>query len=197
MIPTIGPVLGAAYIRTPYVQGNFIHIPPGGTDSIFENVTEVIPNRLSQSVINKCVQQFSCNVIQYIENTGYYVGSSRTYSSNDLYCSIHVRQQTSYYLRALLQNMRFLEQKPNTPELKREALVTLHNFFKNEYDNGALERSVDFDTAYQGICDSSNNPPTQDRKLINIDVMWIPTECTESVQLSLKRNDGILTAIEA
>lgn len=197
LIPAIGPVLGAAYIRTPYVQGNFIHIPPGGTDSIFENVTEVIPNRLSQSVINKCVQQFSCNVIQYIENTGYYVGSSRTYSSNDLYCSIHVRQQTSYYLRALLQNMRFLEQKPNTPELKREALVTLHNFFKNEYDNGALERSVDFDTAYQGICDSSNNPPTQDRKLINIDVMWIPTECTESVQLSLKRNDGILTAIEA
>lgn len=197
LIPAIGPVLGAAYIRTPYVQGDFIHIPPGGTDSIFENVTEVIPNRLSQSVINKCVQQFSCNVIQYIENTGYYVGSSRTYSSNDLYCSVHIRQQTSYYLRVLLQNMRFLEQKPNTPELKREALVTLHNFFKNEYDNGALERSVDFDTAYQGICDSSNNPPTQDRKLINIDVMWIPTECTESVQLSLKRNDGILTAIEA
>lgn len=197
LIPAIGPVIGAAYIRTPYIQGDFIHIPPGGTDSVFTNVTEVIPNRLGQSVINRCVQQFSCNVIQYIENTGYYVGSSRTYSSNNLYCSVHVRQQTSYYLRALLQSMRFLEQKPNTPELKREALVTLHSFFKNEYDNGALERSVPFDTAYQGICDSSNNPPTQDRKLINIDVLWIPTECTESVQLSLKRNDGILTATES
>lgn len=197
LIPSIGAILGAAYLRTPYVQGDFIHIPPAGTDSLFEYVTDVVPNRLSQNVINKCVQQFSCNIIQYIENVGYYVGSSRTYSSNPLYCSIHIRQQTSYYLRALLQNMRFLEQKPNTPELKREALVTLHNFFKAEYDNGALERSVPFDTAYQGICDSSNNPPTQDRKLINIDVMWIPTECTESVQLSLKRNDGILTAIES
>lgn len=197
LIPAIGPVLGAAYIRTPYLQGDFIHIPPGGIDSLFNNVMEVIPPRLSQSSINRLVQQFSCNIIQYVENTGYYVGSSRTYSTNSLYSSIHIRLQTSYYLRALNSKMRFLEQKPNTPELKREALVELNQFFKTEYDNGALERSVDFDQAYQGICDRSNNPLTQDRKILNIDVLWIPTECTESVRISLQRNDGILTSIEA
>lgn len=196
LIPAIGPILGAAYIRTPYLQGDFIHIPPGGIDSLFNNVMEVIPARLSQSVINRLVQQFSCNIIQYVENTGYYVGSSRTYSTNDLYSSIHVRMQTSYYLRALNSKMRFLEQKPNTPELKREALVELNTFFKTEYDNGALERSVSFDQAYQGICDKSNNPSTQDRKILNIDCLWIPTECTESVRISLNRNDGILTSIE-
>lgn len=196
LIPAIGPVLGAAYIRTPYLQGDFIHIPPGGIDSLFNNVLEVIPARLSQSSINKLVQQFSCNIIQYVENTGYYVGSSRSYSTNNLYSSIHVRMQTSYYLRALNSKMRFLEQKPNTPELKREALVELNQFFKTEYDNGALERSVNFDQAYQGICDRSNNPPTQDRKLLNIDVLWIPTECTESVRIALQRNDGVLTSIE-
>lgn len=196
LIPAIGPVLGAAYIRTPYLQGDFIHIPPGGIDSLFSNVLEVIPARLSQSVINKCVQQFSCNIIQYVENMGYYVGSSRTYSTSSLYSSIHVRIQTSYYLRALNSKMRFLEQKPNTPELKREALVELNQFFKTEYDNGALERSISFDQAYQGICDKSNNPSSQDRKLLNIDVLWIPTECTESVRISLQRNDEILTSIE-
>lgn len=196
LIPAIGPILGAAYIRTPYLQGDFIHIPPGGIDSLFNNVLEVIPARLSQTVINRLVQQFSCNIIQYVENTGYYVGSSRTYSTNDLYSSIHVRMQTSYYLRALNSKMRFLEQKPNTPELKREALVELNTFFKTEYDNGALERSVSFDQAYQGICDKSNNPTGQDRKLLNIDCLWIPTECTESVRISLQRNDGILTSIE-
>lgn len=196
LIPSIGPIIGAAYIRTPYLQGDFIHIPPGGVDSLLNSVLEVIPPRLSQSVMNKLVQQFSCNIIQYTENTGYYVGSSRSYSTNDLYSSIHVRMQTSYYLRALNSKMRFLEQKPNTPELKREALVELNRFFKNEYDNGALERSVDFSTAYQGICDKSNNPSTQDRKLLNIDVLWIPTECTESVRISLQRNDGVLNSIE-
>lgn len=196
LIPILGPVLGAAYIRTPYLQGDFIHIPPGGIDSLFNSVLEVIPARLSQASINKLVQQLSCNIIQYVENTGYYVGSSRTYSTNNLYSSIHVRMQTSYYLRALNSKMRFLEQKPNTPELKREALVELNQFFKTEYDNGALERSIDFDKAYQGICDKSNNPVTQDRKILNIDVLWIPTECTESVRISLQRNDGILTSIE-
>ena len=40
LIPAIGPILGAAYIRTPYLQGDFIHIPPGGVDSLFNNVLE-------------------------------------------------------------------------------------------------------------------------------------------------------------
>lgn len=197
LLPIIGPVLGAAYLRTPYIQGDFIHIPPGGTDSLFKNVTEVIPARLPQSTINKCVQQLSCNIIQYVENEGYYVGSSRMYSSNDLYCSIHIRLQTSYYVRALNVLMRFMEQKGNTPELKNKALKELHRYFKNEYDNGALERSVPFDVSYQGICDQSNNPVGQDRKLINIDVLWIPTECVESIRLSLQRNDGVLNIMEA
>lgn len=197
LIPSIGPVLGAAYVRTPYLQGDFIHIPPGGTDSMFNNVLEVIPPRLEQSTINKLVQQLSCNIIQYAENTGYYVGSSRTCSTNDLYCSVHIRLQTSYYVRALNSEMRFAEQKPNTPELKREMLVKLRQYFKTEYDNGALERSVDFDTAYQVICDKTNNPTGQDRKLINIDVLWIPTECTESIRLSLQRNDGVLNVTES
>lgn len=196
LIPAIGPVLGAAYVRTPYLQGDFIHIPPGGVDSLFNNVLEVIPARISQATINRLVQQFSCNFIQYAENVGYYVGSSRSYSTNALYESIHVRMQTSYYLRALNSMMRFLEQKPNTPELKREALVELNRFFKTEYDNGALERSIAFEEAYQGICDRSNNPATQDRKLLNIDILWIPTECTESIRVSLQRNDGILNTIE-
>lgn len=196
LIPAIGPILGAAYVRTPYLQGDFIHIPPGGVDSLLNNVLEVIPARLSQSSINKLVQQFSCNIIQYIENVGYYVGSSRTYSTNDLHASVHIRMQTSYYLRALNSMLRFLEQKPNTPELKREALVELNQFFKAEYDNGALERGVAFEDAYKGICDRSNNPATQDRKLINIDILWIPTECAESIHVSLQRNDGILTSIE-
>lgn len=196
LLPIIGPVLGAAYLRTPYIQGDFIHIPPGGMDSLFTTVKEVIPARLSQSVINRCVQQYSCNIIQYAENEGYYVGSSRTYSTNDLYCSIHIRLQTSYYVRALNVMMRFMEQKPNTPELKNSSLKALYRYFKNEYDNGALERSVPFDTAYQGICDKSNNPVGQDRKLININVLWIPTECTESIQLALQRNDGVLNVME-
>lgn len=196
LIPAIGPILGSAYIRTPYLQGNGVHIPPGGETSVFKNVLQVIPANISQDSVNKLVQQLSCNVIRHDETVGYYVGSSRTYSTNELYMSIHIRMQTSYYLRALKSLLIFMEQKPNTPELKRSALVELNSYFKSEYDAGALERSVDFGVAYKGICDKSNNPTNQDRKLINIDVLYIPTECTESVHLSLMRNDGVLTITE-
>ena len=195
-LPVIGPVIGAALIRTPYIQGDFVHIPPAGIDSLFKTVTKMEPNRLGQPTINKLVQHYHCNIIQNVENLGFYVGSSRTHSRNSLHTSIHVRLQTSFYLRSLNSLMRFLEQKPNTPELKREALVSLLQFFKNEYNNGALERSVPFDTAYRGICDASNNPVGQDRKVLNIDCEWIPTECTESIRISLLRNDGVLTATE-
>lgn len=195
LIPSIGAVLGAGYVRSPYVQGDFIHIPPAGIDSLFNSVLDVVPARLSQTVVNKIVKEFTCNVIQFVENKGFYIGTSRSYSTNSLFQSIHVRMQTSFYSRNLFESMRFLEQKPNTPELKREALVEIETFFKGEYDNGALERSVPFSLAYKGICDKSNNPPTQDRKVLNIDILYIPTECTESVKISLQRNDGILTSI--
>ena len=193
LLPVIGAVLGAGYLRTPFVQGDYIHIPPAGSDSLFSTVKDMIPARLSQPTINRLVQQFSCNYIGYIENSGFYVGSSRTYSTNPLHQSIHVRMQTSYYCRALYVNMRYTEQKNNSPELKREALVDLRSFFKTEYDNGALERSIPFEECYTGISDTSNNPSTQDRKLMNIKVLWIPAECTESVAIALQRNDGILT----
>jgi len=193
LIPAIGPVLGAAYLRTPNIQGDYIHIPPGGTDSVFKYVSDMIPQQLSQPLINKLVRDFSCNVINFSDSVGFFVGSSRTYSTDPLYQSIHIRQQTSFYKKLLGVKMLYVEQKPNTPELKREALIDLRTFFKTEYDNGALERSVPFDTAYQGICDRSNNPTSQDRKTLNIDALWIPTECTEAVKISLKRNDGILT----
>lgn len=195
-IPALGSVFGAAYLRTPFMNGNFIHIPPAGIDSVLNYIVEAIPNRLSQEVINRIVKNFSCNVIRYDEAIGFYVGSSRTYSTNPLYQSIHIRQQTTYYRRYLGIKMKYLEQKGNTPELKSKGLADLRTFFKAEYDNGALERSVPFEKAYKAISDQSNNPPTQDRKILNFDVLYIPTECTEEVKISLMRNDGELTIKE-
>jgi hypothetical protein len=195
-IPAIGAVLGAGYLRTPYINGNYIHIPPAGIDSMFSRVVDVYPKNLQQSTINKVVREFTCNIIQSVENVGFYVGTSRTYSTNSLYQSVHIRQQTSFYIRQLTNLFKYLEQKPNTVELRREALVNLRSFFKLEYDNGALETSVPFEEAFVGICDSSNNPATQDRKDLNIEAQWIPTEVVEGVKINLNRNDGVLTVTE-
>lgn len=191
VIPVIGPVLGAAYLRTPYQYGDLIHIPPGGLDSMFTSVASVIPEKLSQSAINKIVKTHTCNVIRYLEGYGYYVGSSRSYSLNNLYQSIHIRLQTSYYKRLIDARLKFWEQKPNTPENVNAALAKLYNLFSKEYNVGALERSIPFEQAYQVV-----KVEVTDRKFVSIKVLWVPTECTEGILVSLERNDGILNITE-
>jgi hypothetical protein len=196
LIPGTAAILGAAYLKNAYLQGDGIHIPPGGTDGAFTTVISTIPDDVDQNFVDKSVQSYFVNVVRHDANYGYYVCSSRTMSSNKLYMSIHIRLQTSYYCRYLESLLLPYTQKPNTPEMKNRMLIDCRNFFKSEYSAGALENSLSFDKAYQGICDSSNNPKKQDRKLVNIDCLYVPTECTEAIRLRLLRNDSILTASE-
>lgn len=192
VVPALGHVLGAAYIRVPYLQGDMIHIPPGGIDSAFVDVVECYPKVIDQPTINLYVKTYTMNIVKFTERVGWWVVSSRTTSTNPLYHSVHIRLQTAYYMRVLLENLGWVAQKPNTPQLKREMYVAIYAFFKTEYQRGALERSIPFEEACAIICDVTNNPPSQLRTELNMDVNWIPTEVAEAVKTSLNRNDGIL-----
>jgi hypothetical protein len=191
-VPGLGCVLGAGFVRVPALQNDYVHIPPAGIDSSFVDVTEVYPKLLTQAQINYYTRSLTINSVVFTKGIGYYILTSRTYSTNPLYQSIHIYLLTSYYVRTLRNNMGFVIQKPNTPQLKRDIYSVLYAFFKTEYDNGALENSVDFSTACQIICDRSNNPPSQPRTELNCDINYIPTETTEAFRISLNRNDGVL-----
>lgn len=193
IVPGMGCVLGAAYIRVPAKSGDGSHIPPGGIDSSFIDVLEVYPQTLTDSQLNLDTRTFTINSVRFTNRIGWWVVTSRTMSTNPLFQSVHIRLQTSFYVRTLILNMGFVQQLPNTPELKKRIYTALYNFFKPEWDIGALERSVSFAEACEIICDSSNNPSTQPRTALNADVNWIPTEVTEAFKISLNRNDGVLT----
>lgn len=193
VIPAIGRILGAAYLRTPYLQGDHIHIPPAGVDSAAKNVIRLASGKYSQAQINKFVEFFSVNPSYVTDVYGMFTLTSRTYSTHELYKSIHIIMQANYYLRFFRDNMGFLLQKPNTPELKQEAKAFLISFGRLEYEKGALERAVSFEESWNVICDITNNPLNQDRRLLNIDIEYIPTEATEKVRIRLNRNDALLT----
>ncbi len=193
-IPGLGAFLGAGFVRTPYLQGDHIHIPPAGTDSVLKNVAGLGSPLLNQAGINKYVQVFNVNVLKYNDTIGYFLISSRALSSNSLYSSIHIILQLNFYLKVLEQLLLFALQKPNTPELRKEIIAKLDNYFEKEYDKGALERSLPFEEVFIVTCDDSNNPTSQDRKLLNVTIDYIPTEATESITISLNRNDAYLTS---
>jgi len=192
IVPAIGCIVGAAFIRVPAMAGDGIHIPPGGIDSAFIDTVEVYPLNVTDSQLNLDTRTYTINTVRFTNRVGFWVVTSRTMSTNALYQSIHIRMQTSYYVRVLNTNMGYVQQQPNTPELKKRILTSLYNFFRPEYDKGALERSVPFDQACKLICDITNNPVTQPRTDLNADVEWIPTEVTEAFKISLNRNDGSL-----
>lgn len=195
-VPSLGFILAAGFVKSTGILGDFIHIPPAGTNSNFVDLVSMDPSSLSQQNIDRYVQDYGINVIRYQRDLGYFILSSRTMSSNALYHSIHVRLQTSFYKRALLENMGFVLQRPNTVSLRRDAYAAVYSYFKKEYTNGALETSVSFEEACEIVIDQSNNPVGQDRKLLNMDINWIPTEATESFKISLNRNDGALLVTE-
>lgn len=198
-VPGLGCVLGAGYVRTPEMSRGHVWIPPAGVDSAFVDVSDISPNPLSQATINLWVQRYSVNVAVQKPGKGFFLYSSRTMSTNALYHSAHIRRMTNWLVDTLNGNTLFSVQKPNTPALRREIVVALKMYFKGIYDQGGLEGSVSFDEACTITCDKTNNPPGQDRKVLNCRIEWIPTECTESVVLELNRNDGILLikAVEA
>lgn len=192
IVPGLGCVLGAAYVRVPALQNDFVHIPPAGIDSAFTDIIEVYPKTLDQATINLYTRSYTTNSVIFTKGLGFYVLTSRTMSTGPLYQSVHIYLLTSFYLRVLEQNMGFVIQRPNTPQLKRDIISVLHSFFRNQYDIGALEQSVPFTTACELICDKTNNPNSQPRTELNATVNYIPTETTEAFKIALNRNDGVL-----
>lgn len=191
-VPGIGCQLGAGFVRVPYQQGDFIHIPPAGEGAAFVDIIDVAPKIISQETLNRYTNNYTVNSVIFEEGKGWFPITSRTYSTSLLFMSIHIRMMTSFYVRALRENLGWTRQKPNTPELKKQLYIATYGFFKTEYANGAIERSIPMNQAVVIICDQTNNPVTQDRKQLNEDIDWIPTECTEAVKISLNRNDGAL-----
>lgn len=191
-VPGIGAIMGAGFIRVPANNNDFIHTPPAGVGSAIENISDYAPKALSQTEVNTHVQDWGINVARFIDGLGLYLASSRTVSSNPLYHSIHTILQANYYKRALQDSLAWAEQQPITSGYDAQVVGFLNAFFATEYENEALENSIPFNEACTVISGASINPPSQDRKIRNFEVQYIPTEASESVVIRLNRNDGAL-----
>jgi hypothetical protein len=187
--PSIGVIIGAGYLRVPALYGNQIHYPPAGIDSVFKDVLDVTPNTITDETKTKWVQRFTTNVVKHRKGFGYYLFSSRTFSTNILYQSVHIRRVTNYFVSQLQNNMEWVIQKPITPELQREVYASLYNYFLGEYGNGAIEQSIPFEKA----CIISVGQNKIDRKILNVTISIILTECSEAVNIQLNRNDNSLS----
>ena len=187
-VPYIGVLLGSAYIRKAAANNGFAWIPPAGTETRAKGILRITHDNLTDVTASRYAQVHLCNIVKFIPNIGFCVWTSRTYSSNLLFHSIHVRLLTNWLIQVVaIRNTEFI-QKLNTPALKNQITVSNLLFFKDLYEKGGIEQSIAFEQAV--VIKVTTNK--DDRKNVDLDIAYVPPETIEHLHITLTRNDGIL-----
>lgn len=187
-VPSIGYILGAGYVRKPAMHNGYIWIPPAGTETTAKGVYRTTHDGLSEDTLSRYVKKWRCNVVKFIKNIGFCIWSSRTYSNNALFESIHVRLETNWIIENLLVRNQKALQSLISPSTLRSIKTDNLIWFKNLYETGGIEQSVPFDEAVIINVEQLKEA----RKEVEVEISWIPPECLEHIHLKLNRNDGIL-----
>lgn len=187
-IPAIGYSLGAGYIRKAGLYNGYVWTPPAGVETNSKGIYRFTHDNLSEETIGRYVKKWRTNVIKFVKNVGFCLWSSRTYSNNSLFESIHIRLETNWIVANVkTRNERFI-QRLNTPTIQKEMKVDNLIWFKNLYEQGGIETSIPFDEAV--IIDVETSK--EDRKEAEMEIAWIPPECLEHIHIKVSRNDGVL-----
>lgn len=187
-IPGIGYYLGAGFVRAAALNNGHVWTPPAGSNTRPVGIYRFSHEDITDAAMDRYATKWRINGVRYVNNRGYSIYTSRTYSSSPLFHSIHISLETNW-LKAVLKerNQKYL-QRINDTGLRNEMRLDTLAFMRNLYAEGGVENSVDFDTAVQVQVSVS---PT-DRKRIEEEMLWIPPETTEAIAITLSRNDGVL-----
>lgn len=187
-IPSIGYVLGAGYIKKAGLYNGYVWTPPAGTETNAKGIFRITHDTLSEDTLSRFIKKWRCNVIKFVKNVGFCTWSSRTYSNNPLFESIHIRLETNWIIQNLkIRNEKFL-QRLITPSLYKEQRTDNLIWFKNIYEQGGIERSISFADAVVITIEQSK----ENRKETEMEIAWIPPECNEHIHIKVSRNDGVL-----
>ena len=191
-IPALGYALGAGYVKVAGLNNGYIWTPPAGTGSVSKGVYRITHESLTDTILSRFVKKHHTNVIKYVKNVGFCLYSSRTYSSNTLFESIHVRLETNWLIASLPDRNSDFLQKLISPSLTKDIITKNTIFFTNIYNKGGIEQSIPKEEAI--IIEVTISK--EDRKQAELDIFWIPPECLEHMHIRLNRNDGVLILMD-
>lgn len=187
-IPATGYALGAGYIRKAGLYNGYVWIPPAGVETSSKGVYRFTHDNLSEDTLGRYVKKWRTNVIKFVKNVGFCLWSSRTYSLDNLFESIHVRLETNWIIANVKERNGKFIQRLNTPTTQKTAKIDNIVWFKNLYEKGGIEKSIPFEDAVVIDVETSK----ENRKEVEMEIAWIPPECIEHIHIKVSRNDGIL-----
>ena len=186
LIPPIGHIIGAYYIKKKNLDGYIAHSAPAGVLSNIQGITSLQYN-LDLPTVESLVHNQYVNATMFVNGYGYIVRTSRSLSNSDLYYSISRLTSLMYIIESVQNTMIVFEQTPNSPETRSKAKSTIDSFLLDQYTKGMFNKDGGVSQAYLVVCDTTNNTALiQANRWLMVDITLKFAEVIEAIVISLK-----------
>jgi hypothetical protein len=186
LIPPIGHVIGAYYIKKKNLDGYIAHSAPAGVLSNIQGITS-LQYSLDLLTVESLVHNQYVNATMFVNGYGYIVRTSRSLSNSDLYYSISRLTSLMYIIESVQNTMIVFEQTPNSPETRSKAKSAIDSFLLDQYTKGMFNKDGGVSQAYLVVCDTTNNTALiQANRWLVVDITLKFAEVIEAIVISLK-----------
>lgn len=199
LIPLLGHIFGAYYVRRKNNFGGYSHIAPGGVDVSLQGLIGLqFVDDMTPEVVTAITRNYGFNVVKFSPGYGYVVESSRTFSTRSKFYSIHIRTSKNFIIQSVKNQMKIFQQRPNN-ETTRESLAnTARIFLGKRFEEGMFETLGGFDNNVAVQCDEENNDlPTRRNRQLVLGLSMNFVEIAEEVNINLIQLDGGFNAEES
>jgi hypothetical protein len=194
-IPALGHAIGA-YVREARAAGDRAHVSPAGPSRVLQGVDDVNFGLYEAPDLKKLVKEAGFNPIVKERGRGFFMKTSRTFSTLTKHYSAHVRFLTNHILAAIQNNFGEFEQGPNLPEDRARLQFGLNRFMLSLDNQNAFEKRGGFDNNVQVICSDANNDDVSiAQSQMRASVKFRPAQIAEEVLVEvIQTQDGLLAS---
>ena len=192
LVPLHGHVLGAYYIRAMFANRGLINTAPAGYRVSLAGI-----NRLHHEISTaerNAIAEARLNPIEFRRGRGFVLSTSRSYSTDNRFTSIHILRSINYIVKTFRTNLDIFLQLGNTETTRRLLRNNLNNFCTALYQDGIFDNSYGYNQVVKIICDASNNrfQTTRERKM-NVDCEFVFSEIVEAIRVSIATSEVLLS----
>lgn len=190
-IPAVGGLYGSGWIKKMFQGAGYPHVPPGGQDSALINTKRITTPVLTDSGLFEMVKTHGWNPLMQVDNVGFILRTTRTFSTDNNYYDIHKRRSVNFISQSLLSSLGFVEQTAHTEELWNTVIDAEKRFFNVLYSAGMFHKENGFDGSVVIVCDATNNTPSAmaQRKFRVDNTLWI-VDTIEAASINIFSTDS-------
>lgn len=192
-IPPVGHILGT-YARLSDNRG--IWKAPAGDEARLNNALGVEFD-MTDTDHTDLVKNGGVNGIRAIPGSGIIIDASRTLSTDTRWLFVNVRRLFNFVKSSLREGLRFVQQEPNSEELRRSVRFNVVTpFLLGLWRQGAFGSDPPEDV-FTVKCDAENNPPSEvDLGNFKIEVYFYPVKPAETIIIVVGQQENLAIASE-